>query len=181
MVGVGVCIPLSELGWNKLIGLELAESDISESELFDVNRDDVLCVHFYHVEKLDRDFSPSVVSLILIHLRDAFTALRALRPTLRLGGLSALAASRAGVDMFCNRLNFRETAALCDEHVFAHRSDRTAPLRIVAGVPQPWQLAQLAADGYRFSHRCKMLVCRPHEFSVAWLVLRGEMQADLLF
>lgn len=114
---VGVCafIPLKRSSWEKIISGKLSESDLGSKNIFDIQKDNEIALHNYHVEKLL--LTEDYYIRILSDLNKLIGNLKKINPKLKIAGLSALGTTSLGLGLFQNRFNFQEKKFISTEHI----------------------------------------------------------------
>lgn len=161
--GLFVTIPLSELGWRKLVSGELTEKDMIGDMIFDPHKDKKIALHNYHIEKFTEE-----KGFYMIALGALAQVTSSVAPTAELLGLSAYAVTESGLALHENIFNMHEGSYISKEYVV----NEGGVLR-VANLNNQEEVEKLTARGAT-AQRCKMLVTIPGEKSVVWDFLKNH-------
>jgi D-3-phosphoglycerate dehydrogenase len=162
-VGVWAIVPLKRSGWKKVINGELSESNISQKDVFNIQKDDEIALHIYHVEKLL--LTEDYYIRILSDLNKLIENLRKTNPKLKIAGLSALGTSSLFLGLFQNRFNFQEKKFISTEHILL-KGKKLSLFNEKDGGQKG--LVKKLQEGYGYYQRCKMIVLEPNDFSLVW-------------
>jgi len=160
--GVCIVIPLNLNGWRGLIAGDLAEADLNESTIFDNSRDKEIGIHIYHIEKLDQSLK-NFHTICLDYMAKEIKKLKLENKSLRVGGFSGLCVTSAGISLFRNKLNCKESDYVCKEYIFEKDGEKQ-----LFTLKSAEEISNLTEEGYTFVNRCQMLVTYPNEESVVW-------------
>jgi hypothetical protein len=166
--GVGIFVPLNLNGWKKLIAGELSESNLDDKTIFDVKRDNQLCIHCYHLEKLDSTIE-GFNKLCFTELSQIIKRLKQKNPELKVQGLSALSVTPCGIGLFEQKLGFKEREFITTEHIL--KNNKSGNL-IILDTKSKKDIAKKVSEGFTYILKCKMLVLYPKEKSLAWEYLK---------
>lgn len=157
--GLFILIPLSKLGWEKLISGELTEAQMSGEMIFNPQKDDSLGLHNYHIENFteQKGFYKEALSAL-------GTTVKTLTPKVKLLGFSAYAVTEAGVGLHEGKLKMHERSFVSDEYVIKE----DGKLRVSRLSPD--EAERLESTGAKLL-RCKMLITTPDEESEVWKFL----------
>jgi hypothetical protein len=154
---LGIVIPLNKAGWEGLISGKLLESELNEKTIFDINRDNEIYLHLYHIEKLDE----KIKDFYKIWIKDLGKLCSNLGVPVK--GFSALCVTPAGIGLVYNKLNFRERSFINSEHILKKNGKLT-----IFEFETKKDLLEKLVEGYIYLNRCKMLVLYPNEPSIVW-------------
>ena len=162
---VGVCtfIPLKRSSWEKVINGKLSESDLGSKDIFDIQKDNEIALHNYHVEKLL--LTENYYIRILYNLNKLVENLKKINPKLKIVGLSAFGTTSLGLNLFQNRFNFQEKKFISTEHILLKGKKLSLFDEKDGGQKE---LAKKLQNGYTYYQRCKMIVLEPSDFSLVW-------------
>jgi hypothetical protein len=163
IIGNFIGIPLNKQSWEKLINGELKESEITDKTIFNILKDNELCIHCYHLEKFD-DLLKDFYKICLEKLKEIIVKLQKENPKLQVLGFSGLAVSPSGIGLFENKFKCKEIKFLCQEYVLEKRSQK-----FVAKSKE--EADERQKQGWKILNRCKMLVLYPNEESLVWDIL----------
>jgi len=166
---VGVCafIPLKRSSWEKVINGKLSESDLGSKDIFDIQKENEIALHNYHVEKLL--LTENYYIRILSDLNKLIENLKKINPKLKIAGLSALGTTSLGLGLFQNRLNFQEKKYISTEHILL-KGKKLSLFNEKDGGQKG--LSKKLQDGYIYYQRCKMIVLEPSDFSFVWSYIK---------
>ena len=166
---VGVCefIPLKRSSWEKVINGKLSESDLGSKDIFDIQKEDEIALHNYHVEKLL--LTENYYIRILSDLNKLIENLRNTNPKLKIAGLSALGTTSLGLGLFQNRFNFQEKKFISTEHILLKGKKLSLFNERDSGQKG---LFKKLREGYIYYQRCKMIVLEPNDFSLVWSYIK---------
>jgi hypothetical protein len=165
MKGICIAIPLNE-NWIDLISGNLTEADLDKSTIFDNQRDSLLGIHIYHIEKFENCDS-SLYKESLIELNKIIKNLKKENSGLEIIGFSGLCVTKQGINLFYNKLNCRERDFISSEHILT----RNNKLEIFNSSSQN-ELEKKLSENYEYINRCKMLITYPNEQSIVWNYLK---------
>jgi len=166
---VGVCtfIPLKRSSWEKVINGKLSESDLGSKDIFDIQKENEIALHNYHVEKLF--LTEDYYVRILNDLNKLIENLKKINPKLRIAGLSAFGTTSLGLGLFQNRFNFQEKKFISTEHILL-KGKKLSLFDEKDGGQKG--LAKKLQNGYTYYQRCKMIVIEPSDFSLVWSYIK---------
>ncbi len=162
IAGMCMAIPLNESGWKKLIQGELAESQLDSSTIFKSDRDKLLGIHIYHIEKLNPNIK-AFYNDLLRALSGVVNSLKKTNPKLSVIGFSGLCVTSSGINLFYNKFNCKERNFLSSEHILSKNSQL-----IIVDSSSTKEINDFMDKGYSYNNRCKMLIAYPDEISIVW-------------
>jgi len=152
IVGVCIAIPLNRQGWIKLINGEISESDIDGRYLSDSKETGI---HIYHLEKID----PNIKEFYKICLKDISSL--ADKNKMNIIGISALSVAKCGINLFSNKLGFKEKNFISLEHILEKNGKKIV-------IDSQKDIKKYEKKGYQYLNRCQMLVLSREDSSFVW-------------
>jgi len=160
--GMLIIIPLTKDGWTKLINGNLAEADLNGDVIFNIERDNAIGLHGYHMEKLDPNMK-QFYNVAFKALANIIDNLKSSKPNLEVCGFSGLCVTSDGINLCYNKFNCRERDYLCSEHILKKGDEL-----IIVDTEKSEDVKSKLDQGYQYVNRCKMLVTFPEEISIVW-------------
>lgn len=161
VTGALICIPLKKSSWVSLTRGDISEARLAHKDIFDINRDNEIAIHIYHIEKLAKAIT-HFSKLALRELNKSVRNLCALKASLKISGYSAFCATPQGMHLFSDALAFKEGVCVSDEHIVRSKKG----VRIERGKTET-VMANIA-PGEVYICRCSMLTLRPNDESELW-------------
>lgn len=171
IIGFALILPYKLSSFQKVCNGKLTELD-SKSEDFiskkSILSDPYVGLHVYHIHKYQKvnDFW-KIVFQGLGKIQEKFK--------LFVFGVSSLAVSYSGINLFGNILNFYENTSFINEQHLMEK-DGTLLLKDFSNFEK---IAEMMKEGWKYKTRCKFLVCYSYQISPIWYFLNQSHSSKL--
>ena len=182
---IGTCcvVLLKAQSWRLLTNGKLQECDLDQGHLFTFRQNQIsseeqdveeVGIHIYHMEKnaetWPREYRMGTV--IIEDIGNVISTLsRQFSRRVKVVGLSGLAVSKAGAELFSNLYNCRERDYVCCDYIFL--DSQTGMLNVVPDIKTQQQLEDIMVHRplLTFVTRVRMLTITPSDPSIVWMYL----------
>lgn len=171
ILGFALFLPYKLNSFQKLCCGALSELESTSEDFISkksVLQDPYVGIHVYHIhkyKKINNFWQKVFKDLGKIQLKY----------NLKIFGVSSLAVSYSGINLFGNILNFYENSSFINEQ---HLMEKNGSLELLE-IKDFEKIRELMKNGYRYKTRCKFLVSYSYQISPIWYYLNKNPKSKL--